>query len=195
MKVNTQHYQNENDVKGKPKPVAGKYHVLITHAKDPTDKFFAVVLECEVLAGTVPGQESKAVTVFLNMSDTGEETAEYCAKCSRWCMAAGLIGGGQAEREISASELEGCQVVIEVIEFNSKKTTSGKDTGIGEFGLAVWSVDNPEVASVPKNTDALRLWNEARGVTHQGNGHAAGGNGNGHHAAATVGAGVNTDDI
>jgi hypothetical protein len=184
MKVDTQQYQNESDVKGKPKPVVGKYHVLITHAKDPTDKFFAVVLECEVLAGTVPGQEGKAVTVFLNMSDAGEETAEYCAKCSRWCMAAGLIGGGQAEREISATELEGCQVVIEVIEFKSKKMASGKDTGIGEFGLAVWSVDNPEVASVPKNLDAIRLWNEDRGRT-------ASGNASGHHAAATV----NTDDI
>jgi hypothetical protein len=199
MKASAKGYQSESDVKGKPAPVDGFFHTTIVHVNDSRTKkdgspLNATIVEFEVLAGSVPGQEGKTVTQWFQLDDNGNESAEYCEKVSRLCMAAGLLRPGE-EKDIDAADLENCQVVIKVQNYVKKDKTTG--CGVADYGLAVWGVNHPDVASVPRNHDAIRLWNEARGVTHQGNGQAAGGNGNGHHAAATVdaGAGVNTDDI
>ena len=197
MKASAKGYQSESDVKGKPAPVDGFYHATISHVNDSRVKkdgsaLNATIVEFEVLAGSVPGQEGKTVTQWFQLDDNGNESAEYCEKVSRLCMAAGLLRPGE-EKDIDAADLENCQVVIKVQNYVKKDKTTG--CGVADYGLAVWGVNHPDVAAVPKNLDAIRLWNEARGVSSDGNGHAAGGNGNGHHAAATVGAGVNTDDI
>lgn len=198
MKVNTQNVQNAGDIKGKPEPCPGFYHFTITSVNDARVKadgkpLNATIFELEVLTGTVPGQEGKAFALWVNLTQNGEEDAQYMAWCSRLALACQLIGGNQPETEITAELFDGCQFIGEIREYTKDNQT--KRTMRQYEELLVWSLDEAVVSSVPRNHDAIRLWNEARGVTHQGNGHAAGGNGNGHHAGATVGAGVNTDDI
>lgn len=197
MRASAKNAQSESDLKGKPAPVAGLYHVTITKVNDSRVKkdgspLNATVVEFEVLAGSVPGQEGKEVAQFYYLGDEGQETAEYCEKVSRLCMAAGLLKPGE-EKDIDAADLENCQVVIEMADYTTKAGKTG--VNIKNFGLAIWGVNHPDVASVPKNHEAIRLWNEARGVVGgngNGNGNAVHANGNGQ---ALVGAGIGTDDI
>jgi hypothetical protein len=198
MKASAKGYNSESDIKGKPAPVDGLYHVTISHVNDTRTKkdgsaLNATTVEFEVLAGTVPGQEGKVVTQWYNLDDSGHETAEYGEKVSRLCMAAGLLKPGE-EKDIDASDLQGCQVVIKAA--NYKKRDGRTGCGIADYGLAIWSITHPEVASVPKNLDAVRLWREATGqLVGGGNGQA----GNGRSPAAPMTSGtasaVSADDI
>jgi hypothetical protein len=198
MKASAKGYQSESDVKGKPAPVDGFFHTTIAHVNDSRTKkdgspLNATIVEFEVLAGSVPGQEGKTVTQWFQLDDNGNENAEYCEKVSRLCMAAGLLRPGE-EKDIDAGDLENCQVIIKVQNYTKK--TGGTGCGLADYGLGVWGVNHPDVAAVPKNLDAIRLWREATGQP------ASGGNGqsgNGHSASAPVAgsaaAAVSTDDI
>ena len=198
MKASGKGYASESDIKGKPAPVDGLYHCTIPHVNDSRTKkdgspLNATIVEFEVLAGTVPGQEGKTVTQWFNLADDGTENAEYFEKVSRLCMAAGLLKPGEA-KEIDGKDLENCQVIIKAA--NYKKRDGGTGCGIADYGLAIWGINHPEVASVPKNLDAVRLWREATGQTvGGGNGQA----GNGHSPAAPMTSGtasaVSADDI
>jgi hypothetical protein len=210
MKVNTQNYQTESDVKGTDRvAVPGFFHCNMVGANDSRVKkdgspLNATIFEGEVLAGTVPGQEGKKVVLYYSLGENGEENDEYTGKVSRLAMACKLIGGGQPDRNLQAEDFDGSQFVVRIDEFTSK---GKKGHSVGDFGLAVWGVDNPEVASVPKNLEAIRLWKEARGITTgngqsngKSNGHSNGhasangnGHGNGHAGAAKQAA--TADDI
>ena len=204
MKASAKGYQSESDVKGKPAPVDGHYHVTISNVNDSRARkdgspLNATIVEFEVITGSVPGQEGKTVSQWYNLNDQGVETAEYCEKVSRLCMAAGILKPGE-EKDVDAADLENCQVIIKVQ--NYAKKTGGTGCGLADYGLGVWGINHPDVASVPKHLDAIRLWNEVRGVSSNGNGQAAAyasgnGNGNGHApvngSAAT--ATVSADDI
>ena len=120
----------------------------------------ATIVEFEVLTGSVPGQEHKTVTQWFHLDDNGNEDAEYCEKVSRLSMAAGILKPGE-EKDIEASDLENCQVVIKVQNYKKKDGTTG--CGVADYGLAIWGVNHPDVASVPKNLDAIRLWRETTG--------------------------------
>lgn len=176
MKASATNYKSESDVQGKPAPVAGKYHMDIASVNDTRRKKDGGVLpytivEYEVLNGTVPGQEGKKVTQFIELDENGNETADYIEKATRLCLAAGILKPGE-ERDVDAKELEHCQVVVGVEVWESKKTKKSS-TGVGDYGMAIWSVDNADVADVPKNKDAIRLWKEGNGqAVAGGNGHA-----------------------
>jgi len=204
MKASAKGYQSESDVKGKPAPVDGHYHATISNVNDSRVRkdgspLNATIVEFEVLAGSVPGQEGKTVSQWYNLDDQGNETAEYCEKVSRLCMAAGILKPGE-EKDVDAADLENCQVIIKVQ--NYAKKTGGTGCGLADYGLGVWGVNHPDVASVPKNLEAIRLWNEDRGVgapaqrVGNGNGQAAvGGNGHTPVSGGAATATVSADDI
>jgi len=165
MRASAKGHTSEDDFKGKPVPVPGTYHVIITSVNDSRTKkdgspLDATIVEMEVLAGTVPGQEKKTITAFYNLDDNGEETAEYCEKISRLCMAAGILKAGE-ERDVDPEGLKDQQVVVRYEEYTTKAGKKG--ASIGNFGLDVWGINHPEMASVPKNQDAIRLLRENRG--------------------------------
>ncbi len=197
MKASAKGYQSESDVQGKPKPVAGLYHCMITGVNDSRVKkdgsaLNATIVEFEVLAGSVPGQEGKSVTQFYHLSENGEENAEYCEKVSRLCMAAGILKPGE-EKDVDAADLEKCQVVIKMSDYTSKGKAG---VSIDNFGLGVWGVGHPDVAAVPKNMDAIKLWRDATGQAGSNGNGASNGNGSSHSPAmAGAGASVNADDI
>ena len=191
MKVKSGNAEKASDIQGKPQAVPGKYHVTWSHVNDSRVKkdgspLNATIFEGEVLGGTVPGQEGKTLTLYARLGKNGEETDEYCGVVSRLALSCGLLTGKNQEKEISGEDFENQQCIVEWESYMGKDNK--EHFSVAQFGLATWGVNDAEVADVPRNTDAIRLWREATGQ--------AGSNGNGH-AAATVdaGAGVNTDDI
>jgi len=177
MKASAKNVQSESDMKGKPIPADGFHHVTIIHVNDSRVKkdgsvFPYTVVEFEVLAGSVPGQEDKTVSQFYALGQNGEETAEYCEKVSRLCLAAGILKPGE-EKDVDLSDLENAQVVIKSQSYEKKDKTIG--CGLADYGLGVWGVGHPEVASVPKNSEAIRLWREANGPPAGGNGQSGNG--------------------
>lgn len=159
MKANAQEFEKTTDASGNTPPLPGQYHVVIKAAngarcKKNGDQFNADIIEYEVLAGTVPGQEGRAVTQFLWLDD-GNETDLH----TRFALASGLVKPGQARDVDLDQEAPGLQLIINVVEFNKKD--GGKGKGIGNYGFDLWGVNDPEVAGVPKDADALALLPEA----------------------------------
>ncbi len=197
MKTHLGNAADVTDLQTKPHPEIGFAHVTVANVNDSrtttTGKpFNGTKVEFEILAHSVPGQEGKKWEEIYWLDKNGQETDNYLQAMSALCFSAGLLKRGDPDRDVQPEELENCQVIVEVEE---RKSDGKTYFGIKDMGRKVWPVEHPDVAAVPKNLDAIRLWNEARGVSSNGNGQAAGGNGNGHHAAATVDAGVNTNDI
>lgn len=158
MRADASQYKSENDIQGKPRPVPGVYHVAVSSTDDSRAKVKGTKIELEVLGGTVPGQEGKVIEQILWLDDNGNETEKHV----RFCMAIGLIQPGATRDFDFDAEAPGRQCVVRVEEVEGKK--DGKATGkkylqIANYGLDVWSVNNPEVANVPKNPKALALLN------------------------------------
>ena len=187
MKATGKGYQSETDIKGKPH----RSLVSITHdsarQRQPHQEG-RHPLECHHRgirsSGRVRSPARKARPLRIgSLGDNGEETAEYCEKVSRLCIAAGCCQAGRRE----TSTRQTWRTAKSWWSGNVHQQVRQAGLQHRQFRLDVWGVNHPDVAAVPKNLDAIRLWNEARGVSSDGNGQAAGGNGNGHHAAATVG--------
>jgi hypothetical protein len=192
---------SEDEVKGKPRPLPGTYHFNINHVNDSCAKkdgspLAAVVVALEVLAGSPPGQEGKTYSYWINLDENCEPTPEAIERWSRLCLACGVAVN--EDRDVPGSELEGCQVIAKVEE----SIKDGKVyMNIAEYGMGIWGVDNPAVASVPKNLEAIRIWKESRGQSGSGangNGRAttqANGNGQTTQAAATPPVVNGVDDL
>jgi len=170
MKANAGEATRPEDIQGKPQPVAGKYHVQITECNDSRVRkdgtpLHNTIFQLEVLDGTVPGQVGKEMPWFVRLGENGEETDEYCGIIGRLCLATGLIAGkGQSGyipggRDVQPEEFAGQQCVIEWEEWSSKGKHGFQ---VANRGLAVWSVDSPEIADVPKNLAAVKLWRDSR---------------------------------
>ncbi len=74
-------------------------------------------------------------------------------------MCIGLLAPGQEIDEDLTSKALGRQLVIEVVEREYTDKNSGdkkKALDLANFGYATWAVDDPLVADVPKNANALK---------------------------------------
>ena len=126
------------DLSSGPKDVtkAGTYHCIVLGSRTITTKANKLcdVLDLEVQSGTEPGQEGNRVTCFLTRKD-GVGDDQWSDGHIRWAWAAKLLEPGL---------LQGCEVVCDVeIDKQNRARVAG-------FGDAVYRLDSPEVASVPK---------------------------------------------
>ena len=190
MRAKAGNAEKASDIAGKPQPVAGKYHVAITHVNDSRTKKDGSRLDCtifemEALAGTVPGQEGKELVMYARLGENGEENDEYCGVISRLALACGVLKPKE-ERDIQAEEFENCQCVVEWESYIGKDKK--EHFAVAKFGLGTWGVNDAEVADVPKNLDALRIWREETGQGGGGSGGATG-------AAPSTGGSADTSDI
>lgn len=186
MRANAGSADKPDDIQGKPQPIPGKYHVVITECNDSRKKrdgsaFNNTVFQLEVLAGTVPGQEGKEMPLFARLGDDGEETEEYCGVISRLAMACGILKPRES-KELSAEDFINQQFVV------GWEGYIGKDKkehfSVANFGLATWGVNDEAVRDVPKNLAAIKLWREA----------TSGSNGNGQQPPKTQ-PGSDVDDL
>lgn len=143
MRINSTGVSGENDVTGFRPPAPGRYHVVIKHVDESFQKADAVIVEFEILAGTVPGQEGMTHTERLWMKD-GNSTDQHL----RFALVAGIIQPG-TEAEVSFQHAVGRQMVIGLDKRKSKKDDK-EYTNIADYGMAIWGLNNPEVSDVPR---------------------------------------------
>ena len=186
MRASAKNYKSESDIQGRGRPEPGTYHVIVESdgvkenavKKDGTSMNCSIV-PCEVLSGTVPGQEGKEITLFLQFDDKGNPSEKHF----RFCMASGLLKPGEERDFDFEAEAPGKQLVVQVEHYTDK---GGKQQlSVGEYGLAMWHVNNKDVTNVPKNAQALALLANAQAKTMAGAPVTTGGNGNGSATPAT----------
>jgi len=155
--------QSEDDIQGRSRPVAGKYHVAIQHAVEKASKHKAtpgVEIEFQVVCDgitadgkdTTVGQAGKTMPLFLSyLSEKGDDATKACIdRVVRLALCIGLIKAGEA-KEPDWAEAMGRELVIEIVEgeFENKSGQKQKGSDVAFFGF--WSLGNKHVANVPKD--------------------------------------------
>jgi len=140
--------ESEDDARrDEPKP--GQYHVRITGFNDTFEKVDKIIVTMEVLAGTVPGQESKEHTEFFPTTDAAMPRLNLLG------MVTGVVPPGQ-RGTLDEANMVGRQLVI-VLE---QRERDGKSyTNITWDGM--YSLTNPAVATVPK-AEGLPEWTDPK---------------------------------
>lgn len=145
MIINTQGTNSVDELDtGFSEPKPGKYHVIVNDVDDSQSKFDAIIVDFQVLDGTVPGQDGKTKRVFFNVdNDRGME------RLTRFAMAAGLVAPNE-KREVHFSDAVNRQLIVE---FSTYVPKEGKNKGQPQLGLAfggIWPLDHPDVSDVPR---------------------------------------------
>ena len=145
VELGTEGIKSENDIGGdRPKP--GRYLTVINDVDETFEKNSSVVIGFRVLSGTTPGQEKKVHVEYFSVSEAA------LPRLVRLGLACGLIPPNDPPREREFVEAIGLPVVIEIISEEYQGKTKTKISFAG-----MWSVNNPEVADVPKDAEALKL--------------------------------------
>jgi hypothetical protein len=139
--------KSEDDIGGYEKPKPGFYHVVIKHVDESFEKFDKIVIDFEVLAGTVPNMEGREVSEFFACSDKAISRLQRLALC------VGLLNPGEPDRDVEFTDAVGRDLVIEVEDSEYEKMEDGKKVKKKKTALTylgMWSTGNKEVADVPK---------------------------------------------
>lgn len=143
MRMNSTGVKNENDVHGFRSPAPGRYHVVVRNVDESLARGDWISVEFEILAGTVPGQEHMTHTENMFLRE-GEGTDQHL----RFALVCGLIAPG-TEADVNLQHAVGRQLIIGLDKRKSKKDDK-EYTNLAEYGMAMWGLQNPEVADVPR---------------------------------------------
>lgn len=146
----------------------GKYHFSVSEVLTETKKGESIdgfACELDILAGTTPGQEGKTMLIYFNNpSGTSEEARRIAQQLqTAFFIAVGIIDktklGESAEVELTDAVSR--QFVMEVEPKKEKDAEGNYTVTSDKFMRACYSncyhVDDPDVAKVPKNADALEM--------------------------------------
>lgn len=157
VEVDCTEFGDEGELAGFSTCKPGTYHLVVLEADDSFGKFDAITIECEVLAGTVPGQEGKKLTGFFNNGKPSDKDGGKFARKrqARIAMVLGLLTPAALGQKVTVdfALAAGRQFVATVKERDGKE---GKKFAEIE-GLNFWSVTDPATADVPKDANALAM--------------------------------------
>ena len=143
-----QEAQSENDIAG-GRPEPGRYHVQILDADETCDKYDAILIQFEILAGNRDGQEKKTITEKFWLSEKARDRLHRLLLCLK------IRPVGVVDMALTV----GRQMIIEIEAKPYVDKTTGEDkVGIQVSYMGLWSVGNAEVADVPKNAEAHATW-------------------------------------
>lgn len=144
----------------------GIYHMLVVESTEqPTKRDGSPISEaiCRVtlscLAGTVDGQRDKGFDLTFWHGKPGDEKSQAYAtkRLDRFFLATGLMTRAEIEQKVSKdielADANGRQLVLELEERESATGKKFLDLKFAE----IYHVDDPAVASVPKDAAALKL--------------------------------------
>ena len=144
----------------------GIYHMLVVEStENPTRRDGSPISEaiCRVtlscLAGTVDGQRDKGFDLTFWHGKPGDEKNQAYAtkRLDRFFLATGLMTRAEIEQKVSKdielADANGRQLVLELEERESATGKKFLDLKFAE----IYHVDDPAVASVPKDAAALKL--------------------------------------
>lgn len=147
FRVNVSGVKSIDELTGINEPKDGRYHVVVQSVDDSLQKHTeAIVMEFQVLKGTMPGQEGKVHKEFFSTKDAAAD------RLSRAAIALGLIKPGDPEMEIQFSQAIGRQVIIEVKESEYQGKKYMRMTFMG-----IWPIGHKEVNDVPLDREALKV--------------------------------------
>ena len=138
----------------------GTYHVVVTEVDEQPEKSSGELLDgfrvkFSVLAGTVPGQEDKLVSIlFFNPNMASKDGGAFAKrKQAKFLYATGLLDetnlGKRVSIELSDAVGRQCVIQLEKQDDESRFLQLCYDN--------IWHVDHPDAAKFPKNEDALKL--------------------------------------
>ena len=140
----------------------GKYHAIITQwNENPPDKDDkpiegGVEVVFEILDGTEKSEIKKIRSETFYAPDETKEGGGFAAvKLTKLIVAISGVHRPGVEVEVTEADAIGRQLVIELGARPNKKDVNKPYFGIK--GANMWHVDDPEVADVPKNADALSI--------------------------------------
>lgn len=158
--------ESEKDLGGDRPEGEGRFHVMVKNAeqkhypakpaegKEAQDKW---IVDFEILAGTLPGQEGKVHKEHYSLS------ANAIDKAMRLAFMGGLLKPGE-KKELHVGNLVGHQLIIELVKGKDWTNNKGeKQEGNlqiafpGSKSMGVWRLDDPDVAAVPRNAKAATL--------------------------------------
>lgn len=145
---------HEEDLQGYSPVKPGTYHLAVEELDDSFSKSDALVLTCEVLAGTVDGQVGKTFKSFFNSPSASHKDGGRFARSmqARLFTVLGLIDRSHLGKKVSVdcSRARGRQLVASVVE---RESNGKKFPGID--GMNFWDVHDPAAAEIPKNASVL----------------------------------------
>lgn len=156
-KLNASSCKSASDVKGGYDPIEnGMYHVWITDAGEKSG-ITADEISFQIITGTVDGQEGKVLKETFWRDKADED--EFGEGHLRLALATYMINGGE-DRDISFGDYyRACknrQCIIKVGKRPDKNDKSKHYDCIADRGMAIWGVNDPEVAHVPKHQGYLQ---------------------------------------
>lgn len=140
----------------------GTYHLCITDATEkPENKNGSLIdnaafrVACEVMAGTVSGQENKSVDIlFFHPKPTDKNEGAFARKkIDRFLLAVNLVSDEDKDKDLDVdiAKCVGRQFV-------AKLEHEDENAKFLRVAFAdIYHVDDPAVKSIPKNADALKL--------------------------------------
>lgn len=151
--------QTEADLDGYSPLKDGTYHLVVLECDDSFTKFHdSIMLECEVLTGTVAGQTGKKVkTFFNNPSPNHKDGGRFCRqRQGRLAMVLGLIDSSAFGKQVSVdfTKAAGRQLMATV---KSEQKSDGGKSYPSIDGMAFGTLTDPAYAEIPKDVDALRM--------------------------------------
>jgi hypothetical protein len=142
--MNAANVKSEDDISGFQKPLPGRYHVVVKHVDESFEKFDKVLVDFEVLTGTVPDMQGRELTEFYSCTEKSIPRLQRLALCL------GLLAPGEPDKDVEFADAVGRDLVIEVEE-NKYPDKNGKTIdGVRVGYLGMWSTGNEAVAEVPK---------------------------------------------
>ena len=144
VRIGAQQVKSEDDISGYQKPLPGRYHVVVKHVDESFEKFDKIVVDFEVLAGTMPGMEGRELSEFFACTDKAISRLQRLALCL------GLLTPGEADKDVEFGDGVGRDLVIEVEENNYTKADGTKVNSVRVGYLGMWSTANEAVKDVPK---------------------------------------------
>lgn len=161
MKLGTKGKDVHELGKGGDSVPPGKYHVFIREVDDSFSKSDSnVIVEFEVLAGTIPDQRGRAKQCWFKYEATDPKDWQV-DQLSRFFWAAGVLGDDE-EKEIDPKEAVGRTLIVELVEEEwQKKDANGNPYGPINKTVRVgrgcfWPVGDKEIDDVPVNETFLK---------------------------------------
>ena len=144
-----------SDIKGFSKPAAGFYHAAINSWDETCKEKDQVIVSFQILAGTTDGMTGREQREHMPFEDRGNSKMDRILKLVMACRV--MKPGEELNRDLT-DEMLGKQCIIEIVEANGKGENKDKKySNVADYGYGVYDLDDPAVAHVPKNANALRL--------------------------------------
>ena len=152
MALDASKQKSESDVSGRAKPEAGTYLMIVEHVDSSQEKHDAIMADVKVLSGDPENQKGRSLRHMMFLDDEGDYTEQHL----RFALATGVIKPGEVSESPDWSMAEG-KLIIAGVEKVKNKKDDAIYTNISNYGMDIWSIDNPDAPEIPLDEKAVAI--------------------------------------